>query len=529
MPSTDPWNGRTAVLLQQAMRLSNARFAAHLKIGTRTVADWHKKPGLTQNSAYQQLLDDALQQASPAVRERFAELLGETQASADQGQSPDTEATADDAARRLTDDPHIGAALDWLDHHAGWTPGTGRDRVAARLARISGRELEARGQRRARVTQPDLAWALTSYYGESPQGYGRYGAHYGPDQDAATTVLTRPEWLDLDCPLLTDADRLTVTGTTPPDATLNEHTAEHAVIRLAEALTLNVRLVDMPLYRLQRNDIRHCDIAGQLGIDRFARYALTMDLLEAELIDTLAADHAALPGSLPLRDRYLPDIPAVLNVADRLCAGGALALCAIARPGSTHRGPADYVLLIQERSGHVLNAARTLSVIPKGFHQPITDYRADAQIGTTLLREIEEELFGRNDLDNTETAERRADPMHPAHASDPMRWLTETGALRLECTGFGLNLVSGNYEFACLVVVDDEEFWQQYGGRIAANWEATGLRQYSTLDQALLSELASDKAWSNEGLFAFLQGLRRLARIGGSDRVDLPAIDWELW
>ena len=76
----------------------------------------------------------------------------------------------------------------------------------------------------------------------------------------------------------------------------------------------------------------------------------------------------------------------VLGVAERLCAGGALALCAIARPAGPHRGPADYALLVQERSGQVVNATRRLAVIPKGFHQPMTDFRADARIGATLRR-----------------------------------------------------------------------------------------------------------------------------------------------
>ena len=45
-----------------------------------------------------------------------------------------------------------------------------------------------------------------------------------------------------------------------------------------------------------------------------------------------------------------------------------------------------------------------------------------------------------------------------------------------------------------------------------------------SLDDGSLAELASDSGWSNEGLFAFLQGLRRLRQTGG-DRVDIPAID----
>jgi hypothetical protein len=289
-------------------------------------------------------------------------------------------------------------------------------------------------------------------------------------------------------------------------------------------LTLGWRLVDTPLYRLLRIDIGKGALAGDLGLVPFVRYALTMDLLEAELIDAIAAGR---PEALPLRDRLLPDVASVLDLSGRLCSGGALALCAIARPATTHH-PADYVFLVQERSGRVLNAARRLAVIPKGFHEPLVDYQADAQIGATLRREMEEELFGRADVDSTEGELRSTDPMHPGRLSDPMRWLTQDpGRLRMECTGFGLNLVSGNCEFAGLIVIEDEEFWPRFGGQITANWESGALRQYSSMDRRLITDLIGDVAWSNEGLFALLQGLRRLAETGGS-RVDLPTIEWEI-
>ena len=188
-----------------------------------------------------------------------------------------------------------------------------------------------------------------------------------------------------------------------------------------------------------------------------------------------------------------------------------------------------YVLLIQERSGSVVNAAGQIAVIPKGFHQPMTDFLDDARVAATLFREMEEELFGREDIDNTFLGQNRAaDPMHPSRLSEPLRWLTENpGALRMECTAFGLNLVSGNFEFACLVVVDSPDFWLSFGGLVEANWESIGLRQYSTLDRASLGTLACDEGWSNEGIFAFLQGLRRLKQIGG-ERVNVPEIEWKV-
>ncbi|MGH9246348.1 MAG: hypothetical protein ACRD29_18955 [Acidimicrobiales bacterium] len=51
------------------------------------------------------------------------------------------------------------------------------------------------------------------------------------------------------------------------------------------------------------------------------------------------------------------------------------------------------------------------------------------------------------------------------------------------------------------------------------------IRRYSSLDDEGLSALAFDPKWSNEGLYAFLEGVRRLAQIGHPDRVDLPIIE----
>jgi hypothetical protein len=48
--------------------------------------------------------------------------------------------------------------------------------------------------------------------------------------------------------------------------------------------------------------------------------------------------------------------------------------------------------------------------------------------------------------------------------------------------GVGINLLSGNYEFACLVVVDDEEWWGQFGGLVEANSEIERIRLYSSRD-----------------------------------------------
>jgi hypothetical protein len=309
---------------------------------------------------------------------------------------------------------------------------------------------------------------------------------------------------------------------------LDQIGADAAVQRLAETIAIDAPVVNAPLYRLLDLDVNSERISGTVGLTHFVGYAVTLDLLENELIDALVSDRPTSPGNLPLRDRYLRTSASVFDVAGRLCVGGALALCAIARPGSrARRGAGDYVLFVQERSGRVLNASRRLAVIPKSFHEPLVDYAEDAQFCMTLEREMEEELFGRDDVDSVLDDLRHADPMHPSRLSPPMRWLVDhPAAWRMECTGFGYNLVSGNFECAGLIVIDDEAWWDQFGGQIAANWESDGLRRYSTLDHDTIGGLVQDPAWSNEGLFALLQGIRRLSEIGG-ERVNLPAVQRE--
>ena len=523
------WTGRTACALQAALRMSNETFAAHLGIGVRTVAGWHQKPGLRPRPEMQQVLDAALARAPAAAGERFAVLTGQPPTVMDvQGNGGDTAAGAE---LRLITDENISGALGHLDQFAGWEPGTARRKVAARLTGLDRRYLLDQASRRRRMGRHRIADALGQYYRGQDSDCGRYSACCGNDgNEIVTSVLTCSGWLDLDCALTADRDRLTLAApATGSRALLDAAAADAAVQRLAQTLVAGTRFVDMPLYRLTAINAGKSEISGSLGTIPFAEYALTLDLLEGELSDALATGIPPVPGSLPLRDRYLPDLASVLGVADRLCAGGVLALCAFARPADPYRGPADYVLLVQERSGSVVNAARQLAVIPKGFHQPLTDFGGDVRIAATLRREMEEELFGRDDIDNTVNERHTADPMHPARLSAPMRWLLteEPGALRMECTGFGLNLVSGNFEFACLIVVDSEDFWSRFGGEIEASWESSSLRQYSSLDSGSLAVVARDEAWSNEGLFAFFQGLRRLRQTGG-DRVDIPAIDWML-
>lgn len=80
------WTAREACALQAALRMSKQEYAGLLGIGLTTVSDWHEKPDMRPRPAMQRILDTALAQASPEVRERFAALTGQSAPPADAGE-----------------------------------------------------------------------------------------------------------------------------------------------------------------------------------------------------------------------------------------------------------------------------------------------------------------------------------------------------------------------------------------------------------------------------------------------------------
>ena len=69
------WTGRTACLLQEAMRLTNEAFAERLGISPRTITRWHSAPEMVHRTEVQQILDLAYERAGETVQRRFAILV----------------------------------------------------------------------------------------------------------------------------------------------------------------------------------------------------------------------------------------------------------------------------------------------------------------------------------------------------------------------------------------------------------------------------------------------------------------------
>lgn len=509
------WTGRLANALKLALRMSTEAFAETLGASLRTAAGWSQDPDIVPSIVMQAALDTLLSKADTDTKKRFELLVYGRTARAGESEMP----TASDL---LTD--HL---VSWVDLHAGWQPGTAQLKLNDRLDQITPHQALQRAAKRARVTRNTIALALNQIY-ESPRGEHQLYVARCRSTEITTSILTNREWTKLVVPLGHGQDTLTMSPeSSRPLLQLSAEAATAAVHRIAESVSLRTRVFNAALYCLADIEISSSRISGQIWLGQFADYMLTLDLLETELVDALVDGGGEATWSrLPLRKHYLGSIGQAVNLQHRLCAGGPLALLAIARPSSRGHGP-DYAIIIQERSARVLNAAGRLAVIPKAFHQPLSDFSDDAQLSATLEREFEEELLGREELELAGGPGQRLDPLHRSRLSEPMRWLADRrdpGIWRTECTGFGLNLISGNYEFASLITIEDEQWWTLFGGQLVANWEAGGIRIYSSLDIEGIATLVSDERWSNEGLFAFLQGIRHLAQTGGP-RVNLPPIE----
>jgi transcriptional regulator with XRE-family HTH domain len=366
------------------------------------------------------------------------------------------------------------------------------DRVEARSAA----DKYARNYARASIGRQELVDAVADYY-QVDEGDGLYSTEIGGNP-ITLSILSKPEWRGLNIDLLAGGEESQVSTGPParPVDRMNSVVYESAIARLADAEVNNRVLINNPMFRLASADVADGKLSTSFGMATFADYALRTGLMEIELVE------------------------AALDLNSYFCTGGPVALFAAARPAADGR-PADYALLVQVRGSQVMDIPGKLSAVPKGWHQPIGEAAPQSRLGTTLLREFEEELLGREDLEQmSEESKRVVDPLHQERRQPALAALLDNpGSFHLRLTGFGLNLLSGTYEAPCLIVVDDENWWGEWGHEIAGNWETTSIDCYSSMDAAGLNALIQDPRWSNEGLFALVEGLRCLSKIDNGRRV----------
>jgi hypothetical protein len=94
-------------------------------------------------------------------------------------------------------------------------------------------------------------------------------------------------------------------------------------------------------------------------------------------------------------------------------------------------------------------------------------------------------------------------------------------------TGFCLNAAHGNFEFAPLLVVRDESYYDDLVPAEFRHWEYTKWLPLSTMNRVGIAEALLDPSLCSESVFQLTEGLLRLAELV-PDRVDLPNIKRDL-
>jgi DNA-binding SARP family transcriptional activator len=386
--------------------------------------------------------------------------------------------------------------------------------------------LTARRSRRLRVPRKAVVEALTSYYDtEMLDDEGLRPFRFEVDGHLQELgVVTTEGWTGCHVELGTPSETCLLLSRPPagPVSPLRQDMLAPSIERLAEAESGGQRIWDAPVYRLTNVLLDADRLEASFALDNFAHYALTLDLLENELLDALAEQGNSpqrvledRDGTLPLRSAYLPTAEAVRQVGSRLCAGGVATVFAHAIKDD------EYLVLLQKRSHEVLNVAGRLSVVPKAFHQPLWDAQDEVSISTTVKREFEEELIGRDEIESANRF-RGCYPFGLAACTPAMQALHKyPESWRIECTGLSLNLLTGNYDFSCLFVVTDSALMSRLierGYFRTHNWEIAKTEPvHVRSDQAAeLRRISLDDGWADEALFAFVHGLRRLGALAPS-------------
>jgi DNA-binding transcriptional regulator YiaG len=65
------WTGGEATALRKSLRMTESKFATVLSVSLRTVANWASNPATVPRAAAQDMLDELLADASPAVKAKF--------------------------------------------------------------------------------------------------------------------------------------------------------------------------------------------------------------------------------------------------------------------------------------------------------------------------------------------------------------------------------------------------------------------------------------------------------------------------
>ena len=169
----------------------------------------------------------------------------------------------------------------------------------------------------------------------------------------------------------------------------------------------------------------------------------------------------------PLRDAYLTSVEQAGRLARQPRSLGCVSLVAI-------RSATGYDFLLSRRSHETVSYGGVYCAVPNFGLEPLEDRWGDRHDLVTLnfVKEFMEELFNYEELISI-MASRRADSCWFLELEEA-RVLVElmgSGAIDVECLGFGFDALNGNGLLALLWIVDDPDYGAELRRSMSLNWE----------------------------------------------------------
>jgi DNA-binding winged helix-turn-helix (wHTH) protein len=329
-----------------------------------------------------------------------------------------------------------------------------------------------------------------------------------------TSVLTTPARFGMRLPL----DAVSCALADSPGPYLSRSSPElrgYADFVKERLVRAGAELHDKPIYRLS-NVTLEGPFRAEFSRDTFFNYRFTSGLLNDELWAALSTKKSVvdLTTALPLRDLLLPDLRALVDFKSRCTCGGAGTVFAMARAKEK-----DFVIPLQIRSSLVADHRKMRAVLPSGFHQPVVGHTCEVEIQWSVYHEVYEEVFQFKEDPNQRC--------HDYYMSGPERcagvayFREYPKNCHQELTGLCLNAAHGNFEFAPLLVVQDESYYDTLVPAEFLHWEYEKWLPLSTINPVDIKEKLLDPTLCSESVFQLTEGLLSLAKLD-RDRVRLP-------
>lgn len=288
---------------------------------------------------------------------------------------------------------------------------------------------------------------------------------------------------------------------------------EELYLRLKAYKELGIKVWDAPIYTLNAIETEHGDIKASLGLSSYFKYRFHLGRMQDEIVEafyhnSVNVDKVLASDALLIRSSNYRKLDDFCEFNQRLTPVGISVLVAMKRDKPWD----DYALLLQKRSNLVSEVPNTFAVVPTANHQPMTDPAFEANLTSTIWREIYEELFGGEEAIG---ATQHLVPEWYKRESEIMAEITTPGVSDVYLTSCGFCLLRGCFDFCVLVVIRSSGIWQKFWHKLRGNWELNNSITpiLSSKDKDKINALISMKEWSASSRVSFEQGILRLHKI----------------